>query len=129
MSVVLDASVAVDAVVDAGARGKWCPEYVGSGRGLVPDLIYPEATRALRCVEMKGLFGVEANVEKLLGFTWVSMRFETYAQAVWPLRHDISLYDACYVALAQVTEVPLTTLDRRLAATARRYCEVVTPDV
>ena len=69
------------------------------------------------------------NFEKLLGFRWVSMPFEAYAYAVCPARHDISLYDAGYVALAQKTRFPLITLDRKLAVTARRHCEVVTPDV
>ena len=69
------------------------------------------------------------NFEKLLGFRWVSMPFGSYAYAVCPARHDISLYDAGYVALAQKTSLPLITLDRKLAAIARRHCEVVTPDV
>ena len=69
------------------------------------------------------------NFEKPLGFRWVSMPFEDYAYAMWPARHDISPYDAGYVALAQKTSLPLITLDRKLAAIARRHCEVVTPDV
>ncbi|HAA80022.1 MAG TPA: twitching motility protein PilT [Microbacteriaceae bacterium] len=57
------------------------------------------------------------------------MPFGAYAYAVCPARHDISLYDAGYMALAQKTRFPLITLDRKLAAIARRHCEVVTPDV
>ena len=68
------------------------------------------------------------NFEKLLGFRWVSMPFEAYAYAVWPARHDISLYDAGYVALAQKTRFPLITLDRKLAAIALRSCEIATPN-
>jgi len=68
------------------------------------------------------------NFEKPLGFRWVSMPFEDYAYAMWPARHHISPYDAGYVALAQKTSLPLITLDRKLAAIARRHCEVVTPD-
>lgn len=44
---------------------------------------------------------------------------------IWMLRHDISAYDAGYVALAEALGIPLLTFDRTLAKTAERYCEVV----
>jgi len=45
---------------------------------------------------------------------------------VWQLRHDITVFDAAYVALAEALGVPLLTADRKLARTASRYCEVIT---
>jgi predicted nucleic acid-binding protein len=33
----------------------------------------------------------------------------------WELRHNVSVYDAVYVALAEALDAPLVTLDRRLA--------------
>ncbi|MGW9270529.1 type II toxin-antitoxin system VapC family toxin [Microbacterium sp. NPDC055599] len=44
---------------------------------------------------------------------------------IWTLREEISAYDAGSVALAEALGVPLLTLDRRLAKTAVRYCDVV----
>ena len=128
MSVVLDASVVVDALLDPGPQGDWSRKYLSTGQVLVPDLLYPEVTRALRRAEMKGFSSMEDRFHSLVGLTWVSVRFDAYARWVWPLRHDISLYDASYVALAQSTERPLVTLDKKLASTAKRYCEVLTPD-
>lgn len=46
---------------------------------------------------------------------------------VWALRHDMSAYDAGYVALAEALGAPLVTHDRKLATTAERYCEVIVP--
>lgn len=33
----------------------------------------------------------------------------------WELRHNLSVYDALYVALAEMLEAPLVTIDTRLA--------------
>jgi len=35
---------------------------------------------------------------------------------VWELRHNLTAYDAVYVALAETLDAPLLTRDRRLAA-------------
>jgi predicted nucleic acid-binding protein len=34
---------------------------------------------------------------------------------IWQLRHNLSAYDATYVALAELLDAPLLTCDRRLA--------------
>jgi predicted nucleic acid-binding protein len=45
---------------------------------------------------------------------------------VWVLRHNITPYDALYVALAEELELPLITADRRLARAAAEFCDVRT---
>ncbi|MGB2711458.1 MAG: type II toxin-antitoxin system VapC family toxin [Conexibacter sp.] len=42
------------------------------------------------------------------------------ADAVWDLRKRLTTYDAAYLALARRLDVPLVTLDKGLAAAARR---------
>jgi predicted nucleic acid-binding protein len=37
---------------------------------------------------------------------------------IWELRHNLTAYDAAYVALAEALGAPLVTRDRRLAAAA-----------
>jgi predicted nucleic acid-binding protein len=37
---------------------------------------------------------------------------------IWNLRHNLTAYDAAYVALAEALDAPLVTRDRRLAAAA-----------
>ena len=45
---------------------------------------------------------------------------------IWQLRHDITAFDAAYVALAEALGVPLLTADRKLARTASRSCDIIT---
>lgn len=42
----------------------------------------------------------------------------------WELRDNVSFYDALYVALAERLELPLLTLDRRLAVAPGMRCAV-----
>ena len=41
-------------------------------------------------------------------------------QAVWKLRHNVSCYDAAYLAVAALHDAPLVTFDARLAGAAAR---------
>jgi predicted nucleic acid-binding protein len=43
----------------------------------------------------------------------------------WDLRHNLSAYDAAYVALAEAMGAPLLTADKRMASAASRYCDVI----
>ena len=45
---------------------------------------------------------------------------------IWQLRHDVTAFDAAYVALVEALGAPLLTADHKLARTASRYCDVVT---
>jgi predicted nucleic acid-binding protein len=40
------------------------------------------------------------------------------------MRHNLTAYDAVYVALAEMLDAPLLTRDRRLAAAAGHYARV-----
>lgn len=42
-------------------------------------------------------------------------------------RHDLTVYDALYLELAQRTRLPLATLDRKLAAAARQSGVALSP--
>ena len=43
---------------------------------------------------------------------------------VWALRHNLSAYDACYVALAEALDRPLLTADQRLATVPALTCPI-----
>jgi predicted nucleic acid-binding protein len=61
------------------------------------------------------------------------LRLELYATLplvprVLDLRHNLSAYDAAYVALAELTRSVLLTLDQRLARAAAQHCTVDVPE-
>ena len=41
---------------------------------------------------------------------------DLFLARIWALRHNLTAYDAAYVALAETLNVPLVTCDTRLAA-------------
>lgn len=52
---------------------------------------------------------------------------EALAVRAWELRENVSYSDACYVALAELLDAPLLTLDRRLAQAPGVRCDFLTP--
>ncbi len=127
MRVVVDASVAIDGLINVSSRGEECRSMLDSSDVFVPGLIFSEVSNVLRRYELTGTPDVDGLFGQLLDMPWETIAFEHYARLVWPLRHDVSLYDAAFVALAMVLKVPLVTIDRKLAAAAKPYCEVLIP--
>jgi predicted nucleic acid-binding protein len=54
--------------------------------------------------------------------------FEPFAARVWELRETVTAYDAWYVALAEALDVPLATVDTKLARAPGPRCSFVLPD-
>ena len=52
---------------------------------------------------------------------------ELLALRAWELRENLSVYDASYVALAELTDATLVTLDRRIGGAPGLRCTVATP--
>lgn len=116
MSYVIDAS-AYDTLIDT-------PEPL-----FAPELIDLEVAALLRKSVLRG---AKNSGEATSEFTeWIRndvhrVPHGAYLETVWALRHNITAYDASYVALAIHLDLPLITADRRLATAAAPYCEVVT---
>ena len=47
-------------------------------------------------------------------------------ERAWKLRHNLSAYDALYVALAEQHRLPLLTTDARIEASGVARCEIMT---
>ena len=49
---------------------------------------------------------------------------EYLVSRIWELRHNITPFDAAYVALAEVLDVPLLTRDRKLAKSTGHHARI-----
>ena len=119
-------------VVDAGVviavlAGTADPEGLVDDEIAVPHLVDSEVPNALRRAVVRGaLTDVEAGVA-MDGFIRLSLtRYpaDWLRPRMWALRHDLSAYDATYVALAELMTAPLLTTDRRLARAPGLLCPV-----
>ena len=97
-----------------------------------PQLILVESTNVLRRLETSGkLSALDASTAQrdLLTLPVDLYPFEPLAQRVWALRHNLSSYDAFYVALAEVLKMPLATLDRRLVNAPGPQCDFLSEEI
>ncbi len=130
MTVVIDASALVAALVDSGNEGEWAEEIAASGPLLAPELILVETANTLRRLESSGAISrLEANsaFRDLMRLDLDLLPFAPFAERVWELRGNLTSYDAWYVAVAEAFEFPLATLDRKLTRATGPGCEFTVP--
>jgi len=130
LSTVVDASVLVAALVDTGPHGVWAEDVLARGSLHAPELARAEATNILRRLERAKLISTpEANGahDDLMQLDIDSFSFEPFADRIWELRHNVTSYDAWYVALAEALKLPLATLDETLSKSNGVACEFLTP--
>ena len=131
MSLVVDSSVIVAAVIDTGPDGVWAEAVIDAQVLYAPALVRVEVTNVLRRLELaKQISAAEANgaQEDLSQLEIEQFPFEPFSDRIWELRHTVTSYDAWYVAVAEELGYPLATLDRRLAKTVGPKCRFMTPD-
>ncbi|MCY3952015.1 MAG: type II toxin-antitoxin system VapC family toxin [bacterium] len=129
MTLVIDASVVVAGLLSSDTDGSWAEAVMDSDRLAAPHLMPTEVAHVLRRESLAGrLPAYEASVayDQLLGLRTALFAHASVARRVWELRHNLSMYDACYVALAELLQIPLATLDHRLAQAAGPRCEILT---
>lgn len=131
MSLVVDASVLVAITSDVGPIGNWAQRLMSADENLIaPHLAMVEATNILRRLELAGLLErLEAGsaATDLVDLDIELLPFAPFADRVWELRANITSYDACYVAIAERLELPLATLDRKLARASGPRCHFLLP--
>lgn len=117
--IVLDASAAVDVVLERGPEGEWvASELAAAASAHAPHLIDTELASTLRRLVLLGEISPRSGATALGHFRQLRLtRYpaEPLLDRIWALRGGLTAYDATYVALAETLGAPLVTTDARLA--------------
>ena len=130
MSVVVDSSVIVAALVDRGTTGVWAERVIELGSLHAPAIVEAEVVNVLRRMEIaRQIEKSEANAafDDLLDLDIDLLAFGPFADRIWQLSQSVTSYDAWYVAIAEAIRSPLATLDARLASSNGPLCQFMTP--
>jgi predicted nucleic acid-binding protein len=125
VTVVVDASVVVAALIDSGPEGIWGEDVLGSDNLAAPHLMPVEAANILRLAALAGDISQDnaslAHAD-LLALRVELFSYEPFAARAWQLRNSVTAYDAWYVAIAEALDATLATLDRRLVRASGPLC-------
>ena len=127
---VVDASAVVDFLLAAPAAQGVEQELDRAESLHAPHLIDLEIASALRRVVAERRIQAARGLDALRDLAQLSLtRYPAgpLLERIWQLRRTLTTYDAAYVALAEVLEVPLLTTDERLARSHGHRAEILVP--
>jgi predicted nucleic acid-binding protein len=118
--IVLDASAAVDWLLQTAAGQQIEKRIYSPSESLhAPHLLDLEVAQVLRRLVREGTVSArraDEAIGDLLDLRMTRYPHFVFLLRIWQLRHNLSAYDAAYVALAEKLDATLITRDRRLAA-------------
>lgn len=123
--IVVDASVLATALGDDGDDGDLARERLRGEDLAAPEIIDLEVTSVWRRTlsdERRALLALADLADLPLS----RASHLPLLSRCWELRHNLTPYDASYVALAEALEIPLVTADLRLARASGARCVVET---
>ena len=130
MTIAIDASVLVAALVDTGRDGVWAESLIATNTLVAPELVMVETTNVLRRLELsKELSPLQSGQaqQDLMRLDIQLFPFHPFAERVWALRKNVTSYDAWYVALAEALDCSLATLDIKLKNASGAKCSFAVP--
>ncbi len=116
--IVLDASAAIDLLLELQPAAGWVEERLAEEAIHAPSVIDLEVTAAMQKLVSRQV--IEVDRAELALVDLVAMPVNRYPstrllERIWALRENLTPYDAAYVALAETLDATLLTTDDRLA--------------
>jgi predicted nucleic acid-binding protein len=121
---VLDSSAAIDYLLADDAATQVAELLTAAGPAAAPDLLVFEVLAVLRREVARGELSqerAEGAVEDLGDLAVELFPTLPLRDRAFELRHNLTVGDALFVALAEWLDEPLATKDRRLATAAREH--------
>jgi predicted nucleic acid-binding protein len=125
--IVVDSSVVAPALIDEDALGDRLRARLKGERLAAPAFIDLEVASACRGHYRAGRLSdrrAEVALADLAAMPLERAPHGPLMSRIWDLRHNLSAYDASYVALAESLDTILLTGDERLARASGIRCEV-----
>ena len=116
--IVVDASVIIHVLVDAAAEPNIIDRLESSNGLLAPHLIDLEVINGIRKqLFLKNISVRQADnaIDDFHSMTIDRRATNMFVDRIWELRSNLTPYDAAYVALAEMVDLPLITRDSKIA--------------
>jgi predicted nucleic acid-binding protein len=116
---VVDTSAVLAALVGRPPDRRLVDRLSDDGELCAPHLLDVELLHALRRLVLGGQLSEDRAADARDDFADLTVaRYDhvVLADRTWALRHNLTAYDASFVALAELLDVPLVTCDARLAS-------------
>lgn len=124
---VVDASVLAPALADDGADGDAARERLRGHPLTAPELLDLEVASVVRRQLLAGELDERRAGLALADLADLPVRRVAHRQLVarcWELRSNVTVYDAAYIAVAELAGLVLVTADARLARAPGLRCRV-----
>jgi predicted nucleic acid-binding protein len=124
---VVDTSAVISALVGRPPSDEVIERLATDSDLSAPHLLDVEFLHALRRLALGGQLSEDRAADARGDFADLAItRYEhtVVADRIWQLRHGLTAYDAAFVALAELLDVPLVTCDARLARAPGHHATV-----
>ncbi|MFN8108406.1 MAG: type II toxin-antitoxin system VapC family toxin [Thermoleophilia bacterium] len=125
--IVVDASVLAPALADDGPDGDQARARLSGEALAAPELIDLEVSSVFRRLQSSGQLPARRAELALTDLVALPLRRVSHRNLLprcWELRDNLTIYDAAYVALAEVLGLTLVTADARAATAPGLRCDI-----